>query len=156
MRTPTQYRPPHHGTPEEVNQAAARVNDLLVIVDDAAHAFNIAWIRQQSLEPEAAIACEKARHHFFMHLSMLEGEVANLLQSLSSPCDKLPPAPLTPPESITEFTKQVTFFNLYSTCIRLVDPEDPGHQPSPETRQLINAALHDIQQAHKQQPTAKD
>lgn len=152
----------HHRAPsnrsEEVSQVAARVKELVVIAGDAAQAFDAAWMDMHVSDlsdTSVVTVCDLARQHFFLHLGMLEGAVERLAQILSYPCDKLPPAPVKPPESLIDGTVLAALFGLYSTCLRLTNPDDLGHQLQPEARQLINDAIHSVRLACKQ-PTAKD
>lgn len=155
MRTPTQYRPPHPGTPEEVSRAAARLKKSLTKVDDAAHALEISWQGKHLSDLAAAIARNDARNYFYKELKLLGDAAENLLQNLSYPCNKLPPAPVKPPESLVEGTVLAELFAMYATCMRLTNPDDLGHQLQPEARQLVNDAIQNVRRACEQ-PTAKE
>lgn len=154
MRTPTQYRPPHTGTPEEISPAIARIKKSLTRVDDAAHALEISWQGKHLSDLSAAIARNDARNHFYKQLKLLGDAVENLIQIVSYPCNKLPPAQvkpqIKPPESLTEGTVLAALFALYATCMRLTNPDDLGHQLQPEARQLINDAIHSVRRACEQ------
>ena len=151
--------PAPKGPTEDTSPVMARVKKSLTRVNDAAHAFEISWQGKHLSNFTAAIVRNDARSHFYKQLKLLGDAIENLFQSLSYPCNKLPPAQvkpqIKPPESLTEGTVLAALFALYATCMRLTNPDDLGHQLQPEARQLINDAIHSVRRACEQ-PTTKD
>lgn len=77
----------------------------------------------------------------FKHLSKA---IEETLQNHAYPCNGLPPAQMKPPESLIDGTMLAALFGLYSTCLRLTNPDDLGYQLQPEARQLINNAINKV------------
>lgn len=100
------------------------------------------------------IICEenriKAKKNLETALNTLQIEIEKALQNPPYPCDKLPPVPVKPPESLIDGTVLAALFALYAACIRLTNPEDLGHQLQPEARQLINDAINKVRHTCEQ------